>query len=249
MPNRCPTSGITHENNIVLLSRSQSLIAVPTALLGPCSYLELLLRSIDSRCFRLGQTNYSAVLWAIRTKPCVPNYAFHISNHTRIVPRRGNAENKFSSLCRPSGIWVAEDIPNVTVYAAKIISKPASCVLDFGSVWPWVFVFRIQVKLEEVFDICTVFVLVALEAPFLHLPRVFIILKFRWHLVWEFVEQFPGPVLNRLWLRPAWAHGVCDTCFSPLGVRKGWKIKQDDGNCCTYRQTNLCMSCQSRCQL
>ena len=69
------------------------------------------------------------------------------------------------------------------VYTAKIISKPASCVLDFGSVGPWIIVVGIKVKLEEIFDIGAVFIVVALEAPLLHLLGVLIVLQSRWHLV------------------------------------------------------------------
>lgn len=84
---------------------------------------------------------------------------------------------------RPSGKGVAECFFDMIVYATKIISKPASCVLDFGSVRPWVLVVWIKLKLEELFDICAVFVVVALEASLLHLLCVFIVLQSRWHLV------------------------------------------------------------------
>ena len=69
------------------------------------------------------------------------------------------------------------------VYTAKIISKPASCVFDFGSVRSQITVVRIKVKLEELSDFCAVFIMVALKAPPLHLFGVFIVLKSRWHLV------------------------------------------------------------------
>ena len=69
------------------------------------------------------------------------------------------------------------------VYAAKIISKPASYVLDFRSVRPWIIVVRIKVKLEEIFNVGGAFVVVVLKAPLLHLLDIFIVLQSRWHLV------------------------------------------------------------------
>lgn len=181
--NRCSTSGITNENDVVLLHKDQSLTAVQPNTLSPCSYLELLLRSIDSCCFRLSQTNSEAVFCAIRPESCLSYYCFHMSYHAGIVPRCRNAENEFRPLHRPSGIGVVERVSDVIVYAAKIISKPASCVLDFGSIRSRIIVVGIKVELEELFDIGAVFIMVALKAPLLDLFGVFIILQFRWHLV------------------------------------------------------------------